>query len=235
MVKRIAGALAFLSLMLLVTCSGIYAQQDVSALTGVVTDKSGAEISDATVKILDARTGTELETKTDADGSYHFLRLQPGPGYTLTVSKDGFQSQTVSNLYLAVATTRTQNVRLEIGSINETVEVKSEGSVTLNTTDSTIGNNFDMRAVGTLPIEFRDDPSALLRLQPGVVSAQSEQTGAGSATDPAAAATVPWRAREPIRTTLPWMVSMPPTSPSDRRFAPRAQFPSSPCRNSAPR
>ncbi len=184
MVKRIAAALAFLSLMLLATCSGIHAQQDVSALTGVVTDKSGAEISDATVKILDARTGTELETKTDADGSYYFLRLQPGPGYTLTVSKDGFQSQTVSNLYLAVATTRTQNVRLEIGSINETVEVKSEGSVTLNTTDSTIGNNFDMRAVGTLPIEFRDDPSALLRLQPGVVSAQSEQTGAGSASDP---------------------------------------------------
>ncbi|HEY5068369.1 MAG TPA: hypothetical protein VII37_01235, partial [Candidatus Acidoferrum sp.] len=80
--------------------------------------------------------------------------------------------------------TRTQNVQLDLGAVNQTVEVTSEGSVTLNTTDSTIGNNFDLRAVASLPIEFRDDPSALLRLQPGVVNAQSEQTGANSASDP---------------------------------------------------
>jgi hypothetical protein len=175
-------AVIFLLLFLILHTAN--AQQDVASLSGEVTDSSGAQVADATVKILDTRTGSEIETKTESDGSYRFLRLQPGPGYTLTVSKDGFQTYSITNLYLAVATTRTQNVQLEVGGVNQTVEVISEGSVTLNTTDSTIGNNFDLRAVGSLPIEFRDDPSALLRLQPGVVNAQSEQVGANSASDP---------------------------------------------------
>jgi hypothetical protein len=171
-------------LLLFLTLCGTNAQQDVASLTGEVTDSSGAQVADATVKILDTRTGSEIETKTESNGSYRFLRLQPGPGYTLTVTKDGFQTSSITNLYLAVATTRTQNVQLQVGGVNQTVEVTSEGSVTLNTTDSTIGNNFDLRAVGSLPIEFRNDPSALLRLQPGVVNAQSEQVGANSASDP---------------------------------------------------
>jgi Carboxypeptidase regulatory-like domain len=173
--------------LLMVLCAAwrpAWAQQDVAALTGEVTDSSGAQVSGAIVNIVDTRTGAAQETKTESNGSYRFLRLQPGPGYILTVKKDGFQSYSLTNLYLAVATTRTQNVQLELGSFSQTVEVTSEGSVTLNTTDSTIGNNFDMRAVGSLPNEFRDDPAALLRLQPGVVNAQSEQTGANSATDP---------------------------------------------------
>jgi len=184
MVHRMSRVLASFFLLLLTVAHGASGQQDVAALTGVVTDKSGAQVAGAVVKIADTKTGAEFETKTENDGSYHFARLQPGPGYTLTVTKDGFQNYSMTNLYMAVATTRTQNIQLEIGSINQTVEVTSEGSVTLNTTDSTIGNNFDMRAVSSLPIEFRGDPSALLRLQPGVVNAQSEQVGAGSATDP---------------------------------------------------
>jgi hypothetical protein len=45
MAKKVAGAFAFVLLILLGIGSSVCAQQDVSALTGVVTDKSGAEIS----------------------------------------------------------------------------------------------------------------------------------------------------------------------------------------------
>ena len=126
-------------------------------------------------------------------------------------------------------------MRLEIGSINETVEVKSEGSVTLNTTDSTIGNNFDMRAVGTLPIEFRDDPSALLRLQPGVVSAQSEQTGAGSATDPSGSrdGSVAGARADQNNITVDGIDATDFTI--GQAFRTQGAIPSSRCRNSAPR
>ncbi len=182
--KTVFQMITVIFLWLFLTSHAVNAQQDVASLTGEITDSSGAQVGEATVKILDTRTGSQQQTQTESNGSYRFLRLQPGPGYTLTVTKDGFQTANITNLYLAVATTRTQNVQLELGAVNQTVEVTSEGSVTLNTTDSTIGNNFDLRAVGSLPIEFRDDPSALLRLQPGVVNAQSEQTGANSASDP---------------------------------------------------
>jgi hypothetical protein len=45
MAKNVAGAFAFVLLILLGIGSSVCAQQDVSALTGVVTDKSRAEIS----------------------------------------------------------------------------------------------------------------------------------------------------------------------------------------------
>ncbi len=47
--------------------------------------------------------------------------------------------------------------------------------MSLNTTDATIGNNLDMHAVENLPNEFRGDPANLLRIQAGVVSAQTNQ------------------------------------------------------------
>jgi hypothetical protein len=147
--------------------------QDVASITGTVTDKTGAAISDADVKLMDTRTGAVYGSKTGVYGAYLFARVAPGPAYTLTVSKDSFKSVTVSNLYLAVATTRTQDITLEVGAVTQKVEVTSEGSVSLNTTDTTIGNNFDMHAVASLPNQFRDDPAGLLRLQPGVVSAPS--------------------------------------------------------------
>ena len=178
--------------------------QEMAGITGIVTDKTGAAVSDADVKLVNSRNGTTHGAKTGSDGVYRIVQLAPGPGYTLTVSKDGFQTVSVSNLYLAVATSRSQDVRLDVGTVNQTVEVKSEGSVSLNTSDGTIGNNFDMRTVASLPNEFRDDPANLLRLQPGVVSAQVERR-----LIQAEAGTEPSLAPEPIRTTSRWTASMP--------------------------
>jgi hypothetical protein len=172
MIKRVLGSLAFLLATSLTIVVLSARAQDVASLTGIVTDKDGGTVSDAVVRLFDTRTGANYATKTGDDGTYRFLQLSPGPGYTLTLSKDGFQTVNISNLYLPVATTTTRNVELVVGAVSETIEVKSEGSVSLNTTDSAIGNNFDLRAVANLPSEFRDDPAALLRLQPGVVSAQ---------------------------------------------------------------
>jgi len=172
MIKRVLGALAAL-LATTLTMGVLSARaQDVASLTGIVTDKDGGTVSDAVVKLVDTNTGANYATKTGDDGTYRFLQLSPGPGYTLTINKDGFQTVNISNLYLPIATTTSRNVELAVGALKETIEVKAEGSVSLNTTDSAIGNNFDLRAVADLPSEFRDDPAALLRLQPGVVSAQ---------------------------------------------------------------
>ena len=147
--------------------------QDVASLTGVVTDVSGGSVAGAKIKLVDTRTAAAFTTETGADGHYVIAKVPPGPGYTLTATKDGFQTVTVSALYLPIATTTTRNIQLEVGLVTQTVEVKSEGSVTLNTTDSTIGNNFDIRAISSLPNEFRGNAANLLRLQPAVVSADT--------------------------------------------------------------
>jgi len=168
--KKVWGVLATTLFVMLLSMPSAWAQ-DVASITGTVTDKTGGVIQGASVKLVDSRNGNTYESKTNSTGSYTVAQVEPGPGYTLTVSKDSFKTAVISSLYLAVASTRTQDVVLEVGGVNQSVEVKAEGSVSLNTTDTTIGNNFDLRAVSDLPAEFRDNVSNLLRLEPGVVNA----------------------------------------------------------------
>jgi len=148
--------------------------QDVTSLTGVLTDTTGAVVSEADVKLVDTKTNTVYQTKTNGVGAYVFTQLHPGPGYEITFSKAGFETLRVADLYLGVGSAHTQNAQLKVGGAAETVEVSGAGSsVTLDTTDTTIGNNFDMREVHDLPVLIRDSIATLLQYQPGVVAASS--------------------------------------------------------------
>jgi Carboxypeptidase regulatory-like domain len=163
----------FVAFVLAVLCAvpAVTQAQSTASVTGTVTDTSGAAVPGASVVLVDTRTNNSYFGKTAGDGSYRITEVAPGPGYSLTVKKDGFQVFVVNGLYLPVATASTQDVKLELGTVSQKVEVTAEGSVTLDTTDTMIGNNLDMHAISSLPNEFRDNPANLLRLEPGVVSA----------------------------------------------------------------
>lgn len=168
------GALSLLVLAMLCGAPSFVAAQDVASLTGVVTDASGAVVSDADVRLVDTKTNTTYQAKTNAVGAYSFTQLHPGPGYELTFSKQGFDTVKVTDVYLAVNATHTQNAQLKVGAASETVEVTGAASaVTLDTTDTSIGNNFDIREVHNLPVLFRDSMASLVQFQPGVVASSA--------------------------------------------------------------
>ncbi|HTZ76110.1 MAG TPA: TonB-dependent receptor [Candidatus Aquilonibacter sp.] len=145
-----------------------------ASLNGTVTDASGATIPNATVKLQNTQTGTTYSAQTASDGGYRFSDLPPGPGYALTITKSGFQTLVLNGLYLPTATATTKDAQLSLGQVSQTVEVTANtGAVTLDTTDATIGSAIDMNAVENLPDEFRDNPSALLRLEVGVTNAET--------------------------------------------------------------
>ncbi len=170
--------LAPLALALVLAIANTSAAQDVASLTGVVTDSSGAVVKDANVTLLDTKTNTSYQAKTNSVGAYTFPNLLPGPDYQLTFAKEGFDTVIVPKLYLAVNTTHTQNAELKIGASSTTIEVKGESSaVTLDTTDAAVGNSFDTNMIHELPVQVRDNVSALLAYQPGV-------TYAGNGSDP---------------------------------------------------
>jgi hypothetical protein len=170
---------SFLILIVSLLTPAFLTGQEVASLTGIVTDTTGAVVPGASVKLVDTRTNAAVATKTDAVGGYVLSRLLPGPGYQLTVTKDGFETVVISGIYLAVDSTHTQSVQLKLGTISQTVEVSGAGSaVSLDTTDTSVSTDFDMNLVHELPVQLRDNPAALMVLQPGVVS-----VGEGSSTD----------------------------------------------------
>ena len=143
--------------------------QDVSSMTGQVTDSTGAIIPGADVTLVNTTTNTTYHATTTSSGSYTITNVTPGPGYKATFADKGFEPLVVSNIYLTVGTTRTQNASLHAGGEAVTVEVSAANSeVTINTTDASVGNNFDGKLLNELPVQNRDTPAALFTLQPGV-------------------------------------------------------------------
>jgi len=170
-----------LVLTLLFSCSIYLAAQDTSTISGTVTDATGAVIPGATVELLNPGTGKSYKTVSEANGSYTITDVPPGPGYKETVSRDGFETTVLTGLYMNVGTTRSQNVKLAVGSVSQTVAVSAANeTVTLDTTDATVGNNFQGQYLSELPIALRDSPIALLTQQPGMTN---DGAATGSRTD----------------------------------------------------
>ena len=86
--------------------------QSVATVLGTVTDATGAAVPGASITLVDTRTNTPYYAKTSSDGAYRIPDVAPGPGYSLSVKKDGFQVFVVNSLYLPVATATTQDIKL---------------------------------------------------------------------------------------------------------------------------
>jgi hypothetical protein len=143
--------------------------QDVASITGVITDQTGAVIPGVNITLQNPQTGATYKTVSNSSGSYTLNQVKPGPGYKIQFTHDGFNSVVVSGLYMNVDATRTQNASLAIGASQQTVQVSAANQdVTLNTTDATVGNNFQVQFLNELPIANRDSPAALFTQQPGV-------------------------------------------------------------------
>lgn len=160
-----------LALIAFVTCLGLgqLRAQNFASITGTVSDQSGAVVPNVSVLLQNPSTGVEYKAVTNAEGSYTISNVQPGPGYKITFGGTGFEPVVITGMYLNVTTTRTQNARLVVGGGQQSVTVSATTeTVTIDTVDSTVGNNFEVQDLNSLPIQNRDSPSALFYQQPGV-------------------------------------------------------------------
>jgi hypothetical protein len=146
-----------------VTCA--WGQTGTTSLRGVVTDRTGAVVVGAKVTLSSPSAGLHREAESGSAGEYDFLALPPGT-YDLTVEMTSFQKYQQTNLQLLVNTPATLNVKLEIGTALQTVEVSAQ-AVALNTTDASLGSAFSENQVKQLPLEAGNIPE-LLSLQAGV-------------------------------------------------------------------
>jgi hypothetical protein len=150
----------------LLTGAGVYAQTGTSALQGTVADEQGGAVPGATVVITGRATGLTRETVTGGNGSYQFVSLPPGE-YDLRAELAGFKVTSIEGIRLGVETTQRVDVTLEIGGLEDTVQVVAEAPA-LNTTNASLGNVISEAQIKALPLEARN-PVGLLSLQSGVV------------------------------------------------------------------
>jgi Carboxypeptidase regulatory-like domain len=100
----------------------VFSQTSTAVLQGTVTDPAGALVPRAVVKIQQLGTGLERETLTGESGTYA-LNLLPVGTYSVIVEASGFKQARVQSVLLEIGQTRTLDVKLEVGEIQQTVEV----------------------------------------------------------------------------------------------------------------
>jgi len=175
------SALVFLLAFLAIVPQQASAQSATAgAVSGTVTDPSGAVVPLATVELTSADTNAVLSMQTNSAGQYTFQNVRPG-AYKVTVKMAGFRTASVANLSVEVNKSTDLDVKMEVGGDNQIVEVVSTNVAQLQTTDAQIGNSISMSQISRLPALTRS-ATELMNLQPGVVPAgnglQSRTTGA---------------------------------------------------------
>src|SRR5215468_6125123 len=143
------------------------AQVDQAAISGTVTDSSGAAVQGAKIELLSTATGLRRETTTNTTGIYHLPALQIG-NYKITVSKEGFKSVEFPNVELSVGQPRTIDVRLEVGTITSTVQVAATVEP-LNRSSAEVGGLVEPEQIKAIPISGRNWASLML-LAPGAIN-----------------------------------------------------------------
>ena len=141
------------------------AQFDSGAVLGDIRDPSGANVSAATVELLDLAKGVKVVRHTDASGLYEFDSVQPGE-YTLTVGAPGFESSKTDAFRVNVGARQRVDLALNLGGASETVTV-SGAATQLETETSDRGQTISNAEAVTLPLNGRSYAD-LAQLVPGV-------------------------------------------------------------------
>ena len=166
--KKALLGVVFFSLVSMV-CPFLYGQAT-GGFSGSVTDKAGAVISGATVKVSSTETGLSREVKTDDSGHY-LVPLLPVSHYTIRVESQGFQASEQKDIRLQVDEHREVDFTLAPASVTATVEVNAT-EVAVETANPTLGQVITSEQVANLPLNGRNFVQ-LATLTPGTTSSTS--------------------------------------------------------------
>jgi hypothetical protein len=167
------GFLAFAACAILTGIS-LQAQVDTGAITGAVTDASGAVVKGAKVTLTNEGTAQSLSTVTGSDGVYDFSPVRIG-SYQLETSAQGFKKEVQNHIVVDVSATVLVNFKLQPGAVSETVEVTTSAPI-LQSEDASVGQVVDQRSVNDLPLNGRNF-TFLAQLAAGVNTPQADTRG----------------------------------------------------------
>jgi hypothetical protein len=145
---------------------GVAFAQTVGTLEGHVFDQSGTPIRGVKVVATSpTQIGGSKTTTTGNDGLFRFPGLTPGI-FTVTASAEKLKPTEQRNLKVLAGTTIEVDILLEVESSEEQIHVIQKAP-TVNTTDATVGSDFDLGFVDNLPVSSRSF-QGVAALAPGV-------------------------------------------------------------------
>jgi len=136
------------------------------ALTGTVTDQTGAVVPGAKITCTNVDSGTVQTTTTNTAGTYHLPLLEPGR-YHVRVEATGFRVEEQGPVAVSLSQTSNLNITLEVGSSKQIVEVSAQAAL-ITTENPNTTTTVNATALSTLP-NPGNDLSYVAQIAPGAV------------------------------------------------------------------
>lgn len=147
--------------------SGFAQDSATGAISGIVTDPSGASVAGARVSATNEGTAEVRTATSQSSGRYVFPLLSPG-AYRVEVAANGFRNSVATSVHVVVTETTAANFSLVVqGSVQE-VTVTGQ-SASLQTETSTQGQVITADVIQELPLVTRNFDQ-ILALSPGVAA-----------------------------------------------------------------
>jgi hypothetical protein len=143
------------------------AQTITGAITGTVTDPSGAIVPSVNITATNTATNVSNTTATNEAGIYNFPFLPLGE-YTVAAERPGFKRTVLGPFRVEVNQIARVNIEMEVGAVTESVEITSVAPV-LQTESTLTGGNLNSNTITALPLNGRNFASVTL-LVPGAIS-----------------------------------------------------------------
>ena len=143
------------------------AQSLFGSILGTITDHSKAVVAGATVRVRNTGTNATRTITTDSSGNYQAPALPVGD-YEISCEAPGFKRSTVSGLKLEVDQRARVDIRLEVGTIEQQIEVTAALAL-METDTASQGTVIDNQRIVELPLNGRDFKQ-LAVLAPGVIA-----------------------------------------------------------------
>ena len=172
-VKRIAAGLG-LAIAALFLCAPASRAQVSAAISGRVTDPTGATVSGASVTAKNVETGEARNTVTDNAGHYWIPALAVGE-YEVHFTKQGFREAVREGIHLVVGQEAGVDVTLKLGEVTQQFRVTEDAPV-VSVTAADISGLVAEQQVKDLPLNGRSYDELML-LNPSVVNFTWEKTG----------------------------------------------------------
>jgi carboxypeptidase family protein/TonB-dependent receptor-like protein len=134
----------------------------VAEVSGTVADPTGGAIAGAAVTMTETDKRIVRSTVTDSLGNFALPDLPVGP-YRLEVRVSGFKDHVESGLVLEVGNNIQVNVAMQVGSVNETVEVKANASL-VETKENSVSSVVDQERINDLPLDGRQATQLIITL-----------------------------------------------------------------------
>ena len=145
--KSLSHAMAFCFLLCVVGLA--YSQsRNTGEIRGIVADSQGAAIDGATVTLTNIDTGETKDFVTNKDGIYDTVST-PAGNYRISFAAKGFKKLVRGPIALQVDVV-SENARLEVGSVAETITVEA-GAPLVETETGQRGSIMDFKTISELP------------------------------------------------------------------------------------